>query len=259
MLQLDCPQCRTAILPDDINVQADIAKCSACGTVFRVSQTLAQATFNNEHKRNLLLPNGVTLTPGLQLDIALTWRKLGSNWIYWLFGMAFTGVPLFMIVAMLVMGDVPWFFFPFVSLFLMVGLSFLFAAVARLLNTTYITASAHELRVEHRPISGLGWKNNAYKRSDVDQFFVTEYEESRTNNRPNYAYALNLMLKNGTEVQLVKGLRNAATAFYMEYQLEKYLALEDRAVPGEFVPGQRVGPQSFREVVQLAKRLLDRK
>lgn len=216
------------------------------------------STFSNEHKRNLLLPNGVTVTPGLQLDIALAWRKLGNNWIYWILGMAFTAMPLAMITLVLVLPDLPWFIVPFMGVFLAVGVSFLFAAIARLINTTYITASAHELRVESRPINVLGWKTHAYKRSEVAQFFVTQYEESRTNNRPNYAYALLLLLQNGTEVALVKGLRNAATAFYIEYQLEKYMGIADKPTPGEFVPGQRVGPQSFREVIQLAKNFLGR-
>lgn len=258
MLQLDCPQCRAAIPSEDINISADVAKCAACNMVFRPSEALAMSTFNNEHKRNLLLPNGVTVTPGLQLDIALAWRKLGSNWIYWVFGFAFTGVPLVIGVVVLITPDTPWFIIPFLGIFLAVGVSFLFAAIARLINTTYITASAHELRVESSPISVLGWKTHAYKRSEVTQFFVTQYEESRTNNRPNYAYALRLLLKNGTEVELVKGLRNAATAFYIEYQLEKYLSIDDKPMPGEFVPGQRVGPQSFREVIQLAKSFLGR-
>lgn len=258
MLQLDCPECRAAIPSEDINIQADIAKCSACNKVFRPSEALAMSTFNNEHKRNLLLPNGVTVTPGLQLDIALAWRKLGSNWIYWVFGISFMSVPLIILFVVLITPGTPWFIIPFLGIFLTIGASFLFAALARLVNTTYITASAHELRVESSPINVLGWKNKAFKRSEVAQFFVTQYEESRTNNRPNYAYALQLLLQNGTEVELVKGLRNAATAFYIEYQLEKYLSIDDKPVPGEFVPGQRVGPQSFREVIQLAKSFFGR-
>jgi hypothetical protein len=36
---MNCPNCKSEILREDINVQTDIAKCNHCGNVFRISDT----------------------------------------------------------------------------------------------------------------------------------------------------------------------------------------------------------------------------
>ncbi len=40
-MPLTCPSCGKTILPADVNVQADLAKCASCGEVFSPSQSLA--------------------------------------------------------------------------------------------------------------------------------------------------------------------------------------------------------------------------
>ncbi|GLB52969.1 hypothetical protein NBRC110019_20090 [Neptunitalea chrysea] len=37
---MNCPNCKVEIAPDNINIQVDTAKCSYCGTVFKVSEQL---------------------------------------------------------------------------------------------------------------------------------------------------------------------------------------------------------------------------
>jgi len=37
-MKLSCPQCSSFIQPEDINIITDIAKCSSCGSVFKVSE-----------------------------------------------------------------------------------------------------------------------------------------------------------------------------------------------------------------------------
>ncbi len=37
---MKCPNCQTDILADDVNIQADIAKCAACGHVFTASDNV---------------------------------------------------------------------------------------------------------------------------------------------------------------------------------------------------------------------------
>ncbi|MEZ4987558.1 MAG: hypothetical protein R2795_21350 [Saprospiraceae bacterium] len=256
-----CPSCSAPVGEDKINIAADVAQCEACGHLFRVSEALAKTTFSNAHKMNLLMPAGITVTPGLQLDIALRWRKLSRVAFYGVFALAFTFMPGFMLFLMSSsVGEIngpPFFAFALLGLFLMIGLGFTYYVITLLLNTTHLTATSFELILSHRPIQFIGWKPQTFKRSELSQFFVTQYEEGKSNNRPIYAFALNLILQDGKEVTLIKGLRKAEVAFYLEHQLEQYLQMEDRPVAGEFIPGQTLRPQSLKEAITVAKALFD--
>ncbi len=44
---MKCPNCQTDILANDVNIQADIAKCAACGHAFKASDNVAPT--KNEH------------------------------------------------------------------------------------------------------------------------------------------------------------------------------------------------------------------
>jgi hypothetical protein len=38
---MKCPNCKAEILNDNINIQADIAKCSNCGNIFKISENIS--------------------------------------------------------------------------------------------------------------------------------------------------------------------------------------------------------------------------
>lgn len=42
---MKCPKCSTTVLTENINIQADIAKCTHCGEVFKVSENLTDDTY----------------------------------------------------------------------------------------------------------------------------------------------------------------------------------------------------------------------
>lgn len=250
---LNCPHCKLPVPGAEINIQENIAHCNECGKVFRISDAM-KSTFNNEHKINLLLPEGLEVIPGLQLDIKLSWRKISPLKVYFLFGIAFTGMPLFATLMLSTSGNNPPFLiYCFLAFFCLIGSFFLFKAISLLLNTTYLSATAFELRSEHRPINFLGWKNEKIPRSEIIQLYVERYEVSRSNDRPNYAYNLLVMLKNGEAVKILSNLKKSETAFYLEHQIEKYLQLEDRPMDGEYLPGQRNPHMLLKAVEQLDK------
>lgn len=198
------------------------------------------------------MPKGIEVVPGLQLDIKLKWRKISRVNSYFFIGMMFTFIPLISSVLMLSTPEAsPFFVILMLGFFLLIGIYFLFKAISYLFNTTYLSATAFELSSEHRPINFLGWKDQQFPRDQVAQLYVERYEESRTNNRPNYAYNLLVFLKNGTTVDLIGGLKDPQVAFYLEHQIEKYLGLKDRPMEGEYIPGQR----DHRLMLQVAQHL----
>ena len=69
---------------------------------------------------------------------------------------------------------------------------------------------------------------------DLDQLFISKYVSSKTNNRPNYAFSVVARLRTGSEITLVKGLRQPEQATYVEQQIEKFLQIEDRPMEGEY-------------------------
>jgi hypothetical protein len=257
-MKLQCPNCQSEIPGEDINIQQNIAQCPKCEQVCRISDALATQE-DNSHKENIIMPDGISVVPGLQLDILLHLRKISRLGTYYLFGIAFTAMPS--LVLLLGSGDntnegLPIFVLAILSLFLFIGLMMLSYAITLTINKTYLTASSFELRIENRPINLGPWKNKAFKRDEIDQLFVERYAESRTNNRPNYAYKLLLVLKDDKHVVLIKGLKKAEYAFYIEHQIEKYLAIEDRRMMGEYVPGQRVLPFQLEQLPKFLQKLV---
>lgn len=250
---LNCPHCQAPIPGAEINIPKNIAKCTECGQVFRISDAF-EAPFNNEYKTRLMLPDGIEVVPGLQLDIKLKWRKISRVISYFFIGMMFTFIPL--ISSLLVFSSpesIPFFVPLIMALFLLIGVYFLFKAISFLLNTTYLSVTAFELRSEHRPINFLGWKNLQFPREQVAQLYVERYEESRTNDRPDYAFNIMVFLKNRQIVKLIGGLKSPQVAFYLEHQIEKYLGLEDRPMEGEYIPGQRDNRLILQAAQQLEK------
>ena len=248
---INCPKCKSPVGGDAINIQENIAQCPECKNVFRISDAMDQY-FDNEHKTRILMPDGLEVVPGLQLDIKLIWRKLSRIKMYFLLGGIFTLVAVMCII--LLSSEVGLALISlFMSLFLFVGLYFLFKAISNTVNTTYISASSFNLQVAHKPINFLGWRDRTYPKDEVVQLFVERFEESRTNDRPDYAHNLMVVLKNGKEEKIIGGIKKAEVAFYLEHQIEKRLGLTDRPMPGEYIPGKGSNEMLIKTIRDLEK------
>ena len=121
-----------------------------------------------------------------------------------------------------------------ISLHLIVGMSLLYYVMTILINTTYVTIDEKILSIEHRPLKLPFYGDTEVSSKDVDQVFVKKYESSRTNDVPNYAYSVNAILKDKDEIQLLKGLKHADQAQYIEQEIEFFLKIDDKPVPGEW-------------------------
>ena len=74
-----------------------------------------------------------------------------------------------------------------------------------------------------------------------------------TNDRPDYAHNLMVVLKNGKEEKIISGIKKAEVAFYLEHQIEKRLGLTDRPMPGEYIPGKGSNEMLIKTIRDLEK------
>ncbi len=236
-LQLQCPNCQTAIRSEDMNIEKLIAKCPHCHTVFDFEEQVRQS--ERQHRRGeVALPPGMEAVSYLsELDIEINWRKTSNGSFFIFFTIFWNAIVIPFAIFAILSGN--WMMLVFLSVHLAIGLSFLYATLATFFNTTYIIVNSRAISVEHKPLKMPFYPDRIMSVSDVDQLFIDKYVESKTNGRPNYAYGVYAHLQNKTPVKLIRGLKNPDQARYIEQEIERFLKLEDKAVEGEWVEGGR--------------------
>lgn len=230
-LQLACPNCATPIRSEDININELVAKCHHCHSVFSFSRELS---VQNRHRIEVMLPPGFEAFNTLSaLDIEITWRQTTKGIGFFIFFALFwNGILSIFIVTALVTGAYEMILFT--SLHLLIGLGLIYYILSVMLNKTYIFVSRREISVEHRPIRLPFYPNRSITAMDLDQLFVQKYVSGKTNGRPNHAFSVIARMRTGSDITLVKGLRQPEQATYVEQQIEKFLNIEDRVIEEEW-------------------------
>lgn len=230
-LQLACPNCAIAIKAENINITSLVAKCHHCNSVFNFSNNLEVASRN---RPEIMLPTGFEAYTTLSsLDIEYNWKQTSKGLGFFIFFALFwNGILSIFVVMALLTGEYQ--ILLFTSIHLLVGIGLIYYILSVLLNKTYILVSRREIQVEHRPLRLPFYANRHISAMDLDQLFISKYVSSKTNGRPNYAFSVIARLRTGSEVTLIKGLRQPEQATYIEQQIEKFLNIEDRAMEGEF-------------------------
>ncbi|MDX1476422.1 MAG: IBR domain-containing protein [Saprospiraceae bacterium] len=229
---LSCPNCDHFVKADDINIDQMVAKCSQCDHVFSFGHTF-QHHGDAYSRPDMLIPEGLeVLKLRSELDIRVGWWRSSSKGaigFLTLFTFIWNLVLLPFVITALATGE--YYILLFTSLHLIVGLSLLARVMAHYLNTTTINLTRRYLEITTRPIR-LFRKNRKIPVEQIKQLYVTKYVASRTNNQPNYAYALYAILTTGQKIKLVSGM-NLTTQRYLEYEIESFLHIKDEKVSGE--------------------------
>ncbi|MEL6863104.1 MAG: hypothetical protein AAFP19_01740 [Bacteroidota bacterium] len=234
-MHLNCPECRSPIFADDVNIVKTIAKCRECHNIFEFTKELEKAGLPApaRQRKEVIIPTGVELLTIMdELEIMINWRKTRSSFlpffaVLWVgFVFIFTLIVLFagQVIAILFM--VP---------FWIAGLYLIYASLGYLFNTTYILVDEYQLSVLHKPINFLIQKDQFYHPNDIQQLYVKRYSEGESNGNPVYAYSVEVLVKGHPTVQLVKGLRSADHARFIEQEIEHHLKITDRQIRGEWV------------------------
>lgn len=228
-MQLQCTNCGADILSEDINISKLIAKCKQCNTVFEFEQTVRSLPRN---RPEIVMPQGIEAYHLLsELNVEVKWRQSFSSFLAF-FTIFWNGIVFIFVAAAIITGTFTMLLA--VSLHLLIGLGLLYYMLTVLVNTTYITASNYRVLIEHRPLKLPFYPNREIPVMEIDQLYVERYVASTTNNRPNHAFGLFLLKKNGEKVRLLKGLRNPDQARYIEQEIEGFLKIPDRKVEDEF-------------------------
>ncbi|MEZ4888216.1 MAG: zinc ribbon domain-containing protein [Chitinophagales bacterium] len=227
-IHLKCPNCGHPIRADDINILSLAAKCSSCGCVFPFKPRLFQAYSVpiKPEKR----PKGV--------EIHLQDKELFLTYRWWTVRYLF----LLLLGALWNLSTIMWFVITLANdAYLMMAMGMVFAvggialqyvSIAGFLNTTMIKVDDFQLSVTHQPV--FWFSVPKLRRDEITQLYCTLHI-NRGQNYTQYSYQLNVILKNGKHVCILKGINNADQAQYLEKEIEHFLKIKDRYVKGEYI------------------------
>lgn len=232
---LTCPNCSHFISAIDINIDKGMAKCHQCNHVFTFSDDLKTRIRQVDFPEpGTLIPNGLeVLRLREELEIDVNWYR-SANRSGLRFLMFFTAVWNLILLPFVLIGIFggELQILLFTSLHLAVGLGLIYYLARIFLNTSKISVNSRLIRLETGPLRVPWYQPREISRGDLRQLYVTKYVTSRTNGRPNYAYALYAVLHNGQKIKLL-GQMNLETQLYLEQEIEKFLGIRDASVPDE--------------------------
>ncbi|MFT5762989.1 MAG: hypothetical protein ACI8VT_003234 [Saprospiraceae bacterium] len=235
-MHLNCPECRAPISYDDVNLVQTIAKCKFCNNIFDFKNKIGSSEeLPGRYRKEIVIPPGIEVLHLMsELEIMINWRRSAKTFtiFFALFWNAF--ITIFFTIAFL-QGEPVMFLFSIP--FFLVGIYLIYASLGYVLNTSYITVDENRLSLVHKPINFLIQKDRHYSPNEIKQLFVRKYSVGKTNDKPVYAFAVDLILKSGKQQTLVKALHSVDYARYIEQEIEYYLKIKDRPVDGEFDQG----------------------
>ncbi len=228
--QLKCPKCEELVVAENINISKAIAKCSNCSSVFSFDHS---TRYPYRNKPEVFQPEGIEmLRLRNELDIDFKWRNSKSMSGFFIFFAIFWNVMLLPFIGVAIMSGQMAFLLG-ISAHLLVGIGMLYHSISIILNTTFISIDKYDLIVEHRPLKHFFHRDRHIACNDIDQLYVKKYVAGKTNNEVRYAHKIVVILKNGDELDLIKGIRNKEKALYIEQEIELFLQIKDRPVEGE--------------------------
>jgi|AntRauTorckE5430_2_1112549.scaffolds.fasta_scaffold04932_6 hypothetical protein len=232
--KLSCPECRSQIAPEHINITMLLAKCSNCGLVFSFEDRAAaalqvapvpSANLPEKDRGEIPMPPGIKAQALLsELNIQISWRNRVNGFLTF-FTVIWNIFVLPFAIFAITSGNFQVLLF--LSLHLSVGIGLLYALLANLINTTTIQVTNQKLIIEHAPLPIPFRSNQEVPARDIRQLYVEEYVASTTNGRPDLRYALSARLPNKKRLQLTKGLKNPEEGLYIEQQIERFLDIKN--------------------------------
>ncbi|MEE2788328.1 MAG: hypothetical protein VX589_13380 [Myxococcota bacterium] len=243
-MKLSCPACASAIVSTDINIEALVAKCSACDEVFAFGQFFHSATASDDDgpkapqikAYEYAKPAGLSVREDeSKIELTRRWFRLSALPL-----LGFATVWDTLLVGWYAMvGAVPdvmgslFLVFPLIHVGVGIGLTYL--GLAKVFNRTTIQANRQKIRVAHGPFR---WgKPREIHVSAIQKLYVhKEHHRRRGQGIDNPKYAVHALLKGGGSVPLVDGLTGQFQALFIEQELERFLGLDTSGVIGEYQP-----------------------
>jgi predicted Zn finger-like uncharacterized protein len=242
-MQLTCPNCRTAIPAEKINIAAALANCPACNEVFSFDAQGPARRANDGWGRAMTPPapearDEVSMPRGFHLSQQLGDLVITRDWRSWtvipllLFCCFWDGFLVFWYAMGITQGG-PLIMFLFPLLHVAAGVFLTYTAMAQLFNHTDIRINTQFLTVQHYPLPWMG--NRSIPVAMIQQLFCAE-KYSNTRNGTSVTFTVFVILQGGERIELLSGLDQAAHARFIEQQVEATLGIQNRPVAGEMPP-----------------------
>jgi hypothetical protein len=222
-MPITCKKCQAEILAGNIDQPRGLATCPSCKTIFSLTDKptiTPQLAFDWPE---MILPKGVSITR-LNNGLQITRRWLGPS---------YAGVA---VTCLVWNGFLLFFFFSSFSFWLCltphvwVGIGLFYYTLAGLLNSTVITIQPNLLKIEHGPLPF--YFNKQFDPILLKQLYTKE-QIHRGKNSTHYTYDIYMLGWDGRNQKLLKGLSSGEQALFLEQELERFLRIEDKPVPGE--------------------------
>lgn len=235
-MHLNCPDCNHSFQTEDKAVVVTVIKCKSCNNIFEYTDQLKAAGLPIPYKKK----SGIIISKGIEMnqlkeemEIKIDWNEVTSSFSIW-FGIYWNLFLLF-VTYLLVTGDsdVKLFFALFLIPFYLVGIKFIYRILVYLYNTTFITVNKEMINVEHTPINFYLFKDHHLMTHAIEQLFVRKEQIGEKGNEHVYAWCVDVEMKDGEMITLMKDLKEEKYAFYIEQEIEKYLGIKDRSVPND--------------------------
>jgi hypothetical protein len=235
-MQVYCHQCGKEIPAQNIDFERRLATCPNCNTLLNISN---QLVLSEPEWPNPLFPQGLAVTrQNDELVITRRWFR-GHHLGLLIFALFWNGVLLVEAFAFLSWG---YFLLPHTW----IGLGILYYVLTGLFNITVITVNKKQLSVRHRPFPAFGHKKVDV--STIDQLYAKE-KQHRNKGGVNYSYEVHALIQN-KPTTLIKGLDSPLQALYLEEEIERLLAIEDKWVQGELGVKEAANWSSWRNVAE---------
>lgn len=243
-MKLHCPSCGTQIPARHVNLARTLASCPTCHEIFDFSETVGGGASPKGHEEgrgeekrekrtgkarpSVELPATIHVQDaGKTLHVSLRWR----HWKFYplaFFCVLWDGFMIFWFTMAIASGAWPMALFG--SLHAAVGVALTYYTVCGFVNRTTVYVGDGRIAVAHEPLPWPGARDIAL--DELEQLFCEE-RIHRTKNGTSYTYELHAILRDGNRIKLLSGLNAPEEAFFLEQEMERFLGIEDRAVPGE--------------------------
>jgi hypothetical protein len=250
-MQITCSSCGAPVAAKDVNLDRMLAKCAHCDAVFDISAQMPrpEGAVRAARARKLVgMPRGIRvvvdetlpaegggepyrLSAAAHPHVVLVRRWFAPAVLFMAFFCVFwDGFLVFWYSAALSAKGAHAHAAPllFPLFHVGVGVVMTYTALCGFVNTTRIAIENGVLSVRHGPLPWPGNRDVAI--ASITQLFCKEH----VGNKGARSYSVNALLTDGTTSKVLKGLKDAEQALYIEQIVEKRLGIVDAPVAGEY-------------------------
>ncbi len=242
-MKLVCPDCGHRIKSDDININALVAKCARCDSIFGFeyqvkgqSEGALASPGVADSDVELALPKGLSIeNEGDRLTITRRWFSCSALPILGFAAIWDTFLVFWYAQASQLEGGAGLLTMIFPLLHVAIGIGVTYFGVANVINRTLIVADKETIKISHQPLPWRGGRT-VYAAA-IKQLYVHREETRRSRSgQMSEVFSVHALLADQASVPLVEGLKSRFQALFIEQELERQLGIKAAVVQGEYAP-----------------------